>query len=107
MTELKEKHIRLLKENGSVLANAILFYITNTNEELVKKKQFVEKVVAQYVTFDSISSGRYEEWVNMINIPTEIQNKLILSYKNDLLKEQQRNQNKIREDLIDEMNEIF
>ena len=105
--ELKEKNIKLLKENGSVLANAILFYLTNTKEEVEKKKQFVEKVIDKYVTFYSVGSGRYEEWVNLINIPMEIQNKLISSYEDDFSKEQQRNQNKIKEDLIAEMNEIF
>lgn len=106
-TEQKEKYIKLLKKDDSLLANAILFYLTNTKEEFEKKKLFVEKIVDQYVSSYSVSSGRYEEWLNFINIPMEIQSKLILSYEDDFSKEQQLKQNKIKEDLIAEMNEIF
>lgn len=105
-TELKDKYIKLLKKNDSVLANAILFYITNTNQEFEKKKRFVEKVLDKYAKISSVSGGFYREWVELIYIPKEIRDKLIASCREDLLTEQKKN-SKIEEDLIAEMNEIF
>ncbi len=105
-TEQKEKYVKLLQKNNSILANAILFYLINTNPELEKKKHFVEKVLDKYANIYSVSCGSYREWVELANIPKEIRAKLIASCREDLLTEQKKNSEK-KEELITEMNEIF
>lgn len=105
-TEQKEKYVKLLQKNNSILANAILFYLINTNPELEKKKHFVEKVLDKYANIYSVSCGSYREWVELANIPKEIRAKLIASCREDLLTEQKKNSKK-KEELITEMNEIF
>lgn len=102
----KEKYVKLLQKNNSILANAILFYLINTNPELEKKKHFVEKVLDKYANIYSVSCGSYREWVELANIPKEIRAKLIASCREDLLTEQKKNSKK-NEELITEMNEIF
>ncbi len=103
---MKEKYITLLQKNGSLLANAILFYLTSTDKVYENKKQFVEKVLDKYAKISSVSGGFYREWVELKYIPKEIRDKLIASYREDLLTEQKKN-SEIEEDLITEMNEIF
>ena len=46
--EIKEKYIKLLQKNNSILSRVILFYLMTTNPELEKKKQFVEKIIDKY-----------------------------------------------------------
>ena len=104
--EAKEKFIKLLRVNDSILANAILFYLTTTNPEFEKKKQFVEKVLDKYVDIHSASCGSYREWVVLKDVPQVIRVKLIDSCREDLLAEQRKNSQK-EEMLIEEMNEIF
>lgn len=104
--EIKEKYIKLLQKNGSPLANAMLFYLINTNPEFEKKKHFVEKVLDKYANIYSVSCGSYREWVELTNIPKEIRAKLIDSCREDLLDKQKENRKK-EEELIAEMNEIF
>ena len=105
-TEQKEKYVKLLQKNDSILANAILFYLTSTNPEYEKKKHFVEKVLDRYSNIYSVSCGSYREWVELANIPKEIRAKLIAFCREDLLTEQKKNSKK-KEELIAEMNEIF
>ena len=101
--EQKEKHIKLLKKNNSSCANAILFYLTNTKEEFEKKKQFVEKVLDKYGKIMSVSNGELEEHLILVEIPTEIREKLYYSYCDDFDKIKDFDE----EDLIAEMNTIF
>ena len=105
-TELKEKYIKLLRKNDSILANAILFYLTTTNPELKKKKQFVEKVLDKYADIHSVSCGSYREWVVLKDVPQVIRVKLIESCREDLLADQKKQNNALKE-LTTEMNEIF
>lgn len=109
-TEQKEKYVKLLQKNGSLLANAILFYLINPNPELEKKKHFVEKVLDKYANIYSVSCGSYGEWVELTNIPKEIRVKLIAYSREDLLTEQKKNSKReelLKEVFIAEMNEIF
>ena len=103
IAEKKEKYVKLLQEIGGLLANAILFYLTNIKEEYERKKQFVEKVVDRYVKVVSVSTNRYEEHIILSKIPQEIVSTLVSSYHEDV----KLVQDKTEEDLIAEMNEIF
>lgn len=102
----KEKYIKLLKERGGRLDNAIVFYLTNKNPDFKRKKQFVEKLLDEYANIYSVSCGGYKEWVH-IDIPQEVLFKLTTSYDEDNLTEQKKINDQNEKDLITEMNEIF
>ena len=104
--EQKAKYIKFLKIRGSYLDRAIVFYLTSTNQEFEKKKQFVEKILDKYTKIYSVSCGRYKEWVNM-SIPQEVILKLVEAYDKDFAEEQQKVEDEDAKELIAEMNEIF
>lgn len=102
-TEKKVEYIKLLQKKDNRLSNAILFYLTNADKEYEKKRVYVEKLLDTYAEIEESEHLDGGNCIMLSAIPDEIVAKLMSSYAEEMAKEQQ----KINQDMIDEMNKIF